>query len=63
MRKRAESRLAERAPKNGYGKSYPKMVTCHKYTKDKKCATKKVTTKKTVYAHTKTYTEKVRNTR
>ncbi|KAI5359518.1 hypothetical protein Slin15195_G071450 [Septoria linicola] len=29
------------------GKTYPKQVTCHKYTSDKKCAIKKVTVTKT----------------
>ncbi|GIZ44641.1 hypothetical protein CKM354_000783300 [Cercospora kikuchii] len=61
-RKRSERQLAERASNGGYGKSYPKKVTCHKYTKDKNCATKYVTTTKTAYAHTKTYTEKTTKT-
>ncbi|CAK1362500.1 hypothetical protein CB0940_05282 [Cercospora beticola] len=61
-RKRSETQLTKRASNKGYGKSYPKKVTCHKYTKDKNCATKYVTTTKTVYAHPKTYTEKTTKT-
>ncbi|KAM3420636.1 hypothetical protein BST61_g3893 [Cercospora zeina] len=62
MRKRAESRLSNRAPKNSYGRAYPKKVTCHKYTKNRTCQTKKVTTTKTVYAHTETHTKKITKT-
>lgn len=58
-RKRSENQLTKRASNKGYGKSYPKKVTCHKYSKDKNCATKYITTTKTVYAHTQTFTAKV----
>lgn len=43
----------------GAGKTYPKQVTCHKYTNDKNCATKKVTKTKTITAKPHTVTVKV----
>ncbi|GIZ42842.1 hypothetical protein CKM354_000609500 [Cercospora kikuchii] len=52
--------------RSGYGnpkKSYPKKVTCHKYTKDGKCATRKVTTTKTIHAKPKTVYSKTTKTK
>ncbi|PIB03061.1 hypothetical protein CB0940_11979 [Cercospora beticola] len=61
--KRSSDDLEERSDYGGCKKSYPKKVTCHKYTKDGKCATKKVTTTKTIHAKTKTVHAKTTKTK
>jgi hypothetical protein len=60
--KRSVESIEERnSPPQGYGlgKTYPKQVTCHKYSKDKHCVTKKVTKTKTITAKPYTVTVKV----
>jgi hypothetical protein len=57
-----EKRKSPSSYSYGSRKTYPKMVMCEKYTKDKKCKAKKVIVTKKVVAKPKTIYVKVRGT-